>query len=266
MFNYEETQNLRIILKKCEKYTKDATRNMYGYGIFCDILSRTDISKKWLVIMKKLSDTQTNENRTNIAVDDYAKYQGNKFMVIKIINVLKPNYIKKYIVNKYKGFELRYEVGMIVEDFNSTGINYFKIPSASFYNSCVPKNYTGRVFRWYDSGTIRYICDYVNGSPSGNMVRFFENGQIETEGEYNNGQLTGHWIEKYDNEQKFSEGDYVDGKQEREWIYWYKNGKKESKGYYVIGKREGPWTEWHSDGNVKLKCNYRNGEKCAIWP
>src|SRR5271170_5071073 len=61
-------KNLDTILKKCKKYTNDARRELYDYCMCRDVLSQTDKTRKWFVIMMKLDDTVTNENRANVSV------------------------------------------------------------------------------------------------------------------------------------------------------------------------------------------------------
>ena len=41
---------------------------------------------EWIVILKKLSDTITNESRSSAIDIQHAKYRGNKFLVIDIVN------------------------------------------------------------------------------------------------------------------------------------------------------------------------------------
>jgi isocitrate dehydrogenase kinase/phosphatase len=106
-------KHLIELLKKCAKYT---TNESYVYKICCDILSKKDkTSRKWLVVMKKIKGTQTNEDRSEVADFNHAKFRANKLKVIKIFNKNNPDLTKQSIINKYDEKKLRYTVGRIVK-------------------------------------------------------------------------------------------------------------------------------------------------------
>lgn len=155
------------------RYKKYFNNNSYVYKSCRDVLSK-DLSRKWLVIMKKLKDTQTNETRSEVINENYAEYRANKLKVVKIINTRNPRLTKKFIVNKFTSIrELKYEENKIVHpdafDNNlnevcSNGIYYFKLMDAAYYYSDIPRNYTGEWYKWYDDGSKEEYCVYVNGN------------------------------------------------------------------------------------------------------
>src|SRR5271154_6224414 len=68
---------------KCEKYMQDSK---YVYK-FCKSAKATE----WLVIMKKIESTITNEDRINIFGNKCDKFRANVLQVVKIISIHNPN-------------------------------------------------------------------------------------------------------------------------------------------------------------------------------
>src|SRR5271156_4246303 len=72
---------LKKLLKIVFKYkNRQACYELYVYKLANDVLSK-DICRKWLVVMQKLPDTITNEEREVVDVS-HAKYRANKLKVI----------------------------------------------------------------------------------------------------------------------------------------------------------------------------------------
>lgn len=170
------------------KYIGDSPEDhdMYVYKLCCDV-STDDQTDKWLVIMKKLPDTKTNEARNGIVDEKYAKFRANKLMVIHIIDMNNPDLSeinpKKYVVNEFMywndGFgrvidkKMRYDVGQIVEPdcydehidaVCTNGIHYYKSIVAAFYQKSIPEKYTGTVLKWHSNGSFYDRFTYVNGN------------------------------------------------------------------------------------------------------
>lgn len=53
-------QNLKNLIKRCRKYENI---DDYVYKLSCDVSSKKDKSRKWLIVMEKLDDTITNEKQ-----------------------------------------------------------------------------------------------------------------------------------------------------------------------------------------------------------
>lgn len=94
----------------------------------------TSCQKKWIIILEKIKDTMTDESRDDIFDFEYAKFRGNKFKVIKIINKFDINKELNEITNSYDESTINYKVNEIAEgiffdgDLNivySYGIHYF---------------------------------------------------------------------------------------------------------------------------------------------
>src|SRR5438552_1369387 len=79
---------LKCIKNKYKHYI-DCENPLYVYKMCTSFNNNNGKLEKneWLVIMKKLPDTVTNESRKNAFNCKYAKYRANKLEVIEIINV-----------------------------------------------------------------------------------------------------------------------------------------------------------------------------------
>jgi hypothetical protein len=110
---------LNKILRICSKYTNNES---YVYKLCRDVslqsieISNEDKRAVWLVIMQKLDDTKTNEDRKSVVNKNYAKFRANRLKVINIIHAHDPSIIlsKNYIVNEYEDILTMYEIGNIV--------------------------------------------------------------------------------------------------------------------------------------------------------
>ncbi len=205
-------------------------------------------NNKWLVIMKKLTDenseikTITNETRDNIIDPLYAKFRANLLKVILILNVENGNIIN-FITNSYPDKTLctestvLYEIDKLVisekfdNDLNKIcthGIHYFKSIEGAFFYRQIPLEFSGTWIRWY------------------------ENGQRFKEFEIKNGNLHGFYTDWHENKIIQSEGNYINGAREGHWTFWHDNGKRESEGRFHLNKKEGYWTFWYSNGQKNL--------------
>jgi len=198
----------------------------------------------WIVVMKKVGDTITNQSR--LPLDDpnrsFAKYRANKLAVVDIICKFNPNETTDQISNTYyKNHTVKYIKGSIVVpnsfDWNinkvcSTGIHFYETIECAFYFE-LKKVENGKCTRWYDSGQKSSEGEYINGEKNGKWTYWYDNGQIELEGEYLNGEKNDKWTYWYKNGQKKKEGEYLNGKQNGKWIEWYQNGQIESGGEYL---------------------------------
>ena len=148
---------------------------------------------KWLVIMKKNTDTKTNESRSNCVDTEYAKFRASQLDVIMIINVndgTNVESIDNTYINVYgdKESHIMYTVNKRVEADNfdtelnevcSNGIHYFKsIKAAYFYRNVnkVPSGYTGEWYSWHDNGRKRDYGRYKNGRLIGSLLKWDYHG------------------------------------------------------------------------------------------
>lgn len=225
--------------------------------------------QKWLIIMKKLPESITNENiNENINSDsneNYIKYTTDKLYVLVICNVENIDTNLNKLIENYAYGNICYTVNEIIifnnlcsnaflpkNNILSNSIQYYKNIETAFYDRLCPNNYTGI---W----TSRYT-----------------NGQKISEGMYVNGMKQNYWIRWYSDGSKFAEGYYVDNKFSDRWIYWYdkttsmmnygiNKEQKKIKGYYNNGMLTDHWTKWHSNGQIELDGEYIDGTAIGRW-
>src|SRR6185312_7883954 len=125
----------------------------------------------FVVVMKKLEDTKTNEHRTKNNYPLFAKHRANKLYVLFIVNKMDENITINEITNTFFEKKKVYKVNEIVmeEEFDnnieqvcSTGIHYFKSYVCAFYYRFVDynKNCTGKYIGWYDNGQMMWNQEY----------------------------------------------------------------------------------------------------------
>lgn len=119
----------------------------------------------WIIVLEKMHDTNTNENRIDIRNIATAKYRANKLKVVDIINMNTPSITKKEIISTYHpkcdNKKTKYKVGDIVypdyydpfiENVCSNGIHYFRKIEAAYFYGDMPDNYFGNVTVFHDNG------------------------------------------------------------------------------------------------------------------
>jgi hypothetical protein len=167
---------------------------------------------KWIVTLAPLADTVTTLNRDNVADVRFAKFRGNKFMVVSIEDKIDPTIITDSVSNScYAQKRLIYKTGEVVEvedydvDSNivcSTGIHFFLSREAA---------------RCYE-GAIK------NGKRHGSYITYYDNGNKNIETVYVNGILHGYYAVYNENGNKWIESAYVDGKRHGHYITYTANG------------------------------------------
>jgi hypothetical protein len=188
---------------------------------------------RYIVIMKKLPDTLTNEHRKNVVDPRYAKFRANKLEVCVIFDVNDPSQTLEHITNHYNDILTKYEVNNVVTPYEfeidpefvcAGGIHYFNDMCRAFYYRTRPFCYSGYWIDWdrNDNGQKKSEGNYLDGKMTDKWIEWHDNGQKKSEGNYLNDKKTGKWIELHDNGQKESEGNYHDGK--KYWEENYQNG------------------------------------------
>jgi len=194
----------------------------------------------YIVVLEKLPDTLTNENRSNVSqIGDnklYAKYRADVLLVKKIINkydltqceTVMSSYEIETIYeiknkNKYE-IETKYEINKNVypdkfdnnlEKVCSSGIHYFLNLKCAFHYCINLEIINGEYLKWYDNGQMCIKCNYIDGNLNGEYIQWHENGQMWIKYNYINGELNGDYLSWYENGQMREECNYVNGK--RKW-------------------------------------------------
>lgn len=130
---------------------------------------------KWIIILQKLNDTITNENRNDIYDIETASFRANKLKVICIVNKFNPKInINKIINSIYTKKNITYTVNEIVcvDDYDmdinniySSGIHYYKSLDPAFYSELdLYKKYIGNFFSYHNNGRIEVNGFIINGN------------------------------------------------------------------------------------------------------
>jgi len=143
----------------------------------------------WVVIMKKLPETLTNETRNNIINKSYAKFRANTLHVVLIIHKLNISKTINSIHNTVYHKKIIYRVGRTINIKNfdldldticSAGIHFFCSYKAAFFfefGNLMVRNYTGKWNQWSDDGDKIIKGQYINGEKSGVWIEWSGDAQ-----------------------------------------------------------------------------------------
>ena len=176
---------------------------MISIGTMSDSDSDSDLCYKscgdYIVTMKKLPDTITNESRKGIVDPLHAKFRADKLLVVSIEHKETGERIDRIQNTSYKGNQIWYEVlkEASVIDYDpdpdqvcAPGIHYFLSRDAAFYWENPVED--GFYRSWYENGQKREECTYVNGMWHGIYQSWRNNGHKLEECTYVKGILNGH--------------------------------------------------------------------------
>jgi antitoxin component YwqK of YwqJK toxin-antitoxin module len=201
----------------------------------------------WIVVLEILPDTVTNESRSDISNERYAKYRANKLLVIDIVHKVDPSKKINSVQNTYYHEKVTYTIGGVTQvenfDYNlntvcSAGIHFFRSYKAAFFyefNSNSIENYTGNQYSWYNNGNKFCKKSYLNGKGTGQVLKWHSDSQI------------------------MCVTNLREGKEVGSYKMWHPNGQIQCEGNYVEGSREGQWTTFDENGNIKYMTSYSKG-------
>ena len=210
----------------------------------------------YIIIMKKTSDTITNEERKNIINYNFAKFRANVLYVVAIVEIDNLTTIDEITncanYNKGNILKIIYKINNLVfpdkfdQNINiicTSGIHYFKTLDAAFYYNYNPQENTGKCYYFYPNGEFYSIANYKHGKLSGKYISWHTNGT------------------------KLMEGYYVDTMRIGVWTFWHDiDGKKSAEGSYNdYALKYGKWTEWDNRGNISEEGEYVDDKKNGIW-
>lgn len=240
----------------------------------------------YIVVLKMLDDTITNENRLDVVDSKHAKFRANKLFTKMIISKFTGDLITEVYNTTYKNKKILYKVGKVIiidnydldgEQICSTGIHYFKsIESAYYYETC---NNCGNFKKWYDNGRIEMeyeiytkcdsdghsiiyekrkswnragyleiVCNYKDNKLHGKYTSFDETGLVRVKCNYKNNVLHGKYKKWYSNGQLHKKCNYERGILVGKCKTWYVNGKPYiSCNYSKYGRLHGKYKKWHRD-------------------
>ena len=231
----------------------------------------TDICYKscgdYIVTMKKLPDTVTNESRKDVVDPLHAKFRADKLLVVNIEHKITGKMIDRIQNTSYQNKHVWYEVSKEVsapdyyqdlDEVCAPGIHYFLSRDAAYYWIFRIKD--GLMRSWHDNGQIAEECTYVDGKEHGLYQSWHENGQKMNECTFVHGEEHGLYQSWYKNGQLEDEWTYVNGILNGLYQSWYENGQKMEECTYVDGEEHGLYRTWYETGQLEDECHYINGE------
>ena len=141
---------------------------------------------------------------------------------------------------------------------------------------------------YYNSGSLKRKCNYLNNKKNGTWETYRENGVLKSKGEYIDDEKNGTWETYTENRVLKSKGQYIDDEKTGLWIVnnltdsiikksnylngklsgkelqWYKDSIISS-GQYELGKKNGYWQNWFQNRNINSKGSYINGKRHGEW-
>jgi antitoxin component YwqK of YwqJK toxin-antitoxin module len=225
--------------------------------------------KEWIVVLKKPDGVLTNEGRHDVMDKQYAKFRGNKLLVIDIVNKFDMSKKTNWARSKcYWFFSVVYKIGYNAEpntfDENidnicSSGIHYFMSYESAYYYE-LEKIIDGEYHCWADNGGLMLSCSYKDGLLDGIFQRWHGNGQLWADCKYKDGKLHGKF-HSWHNNNRIYEYDcvYINGKLNGSYFRWHNNGKIMIVCVYENGIINGKYRSWHNNGKLWTEYNYVNG-------
>jgi antitoxin component YwqK of YwqJK toxin-antitoxin module len=250
----------------------DIINSLYNYYVEDDQFVYKSCESEWIVILRKLKDTITNENRWDIVNIKFAKFRANKLEVVLIINKNDPTIITKQISNSNYKSKITYKVGeiVIINDYDmnlsnvcSTGIHYFKTIECAYYFDN-EKKCIGNYKKWFNDGTLCKQCYYdQNNNLIGDYNEWFDNGNYKKKCNYKDGLLNGEYKEWYRSSfflYRCITSTYLNGNLEGTFYMWYEKGNYLwLKCEYQNGQLNGAYQKFHPNGKIWINANYVNG-------
>ena len=152
---------------------------------------------EYIVTMKKLPDTQTNESRKDVVNTRCAKFRANKLLVVDIQHKHTGEKIDRIQNTSYQGRTIWYIKSEVitVSDYDqdldrvcTTGIHYFLSRERAFYWDLKVQN--GPYRNWHENGQKKEECTYQEGKLHGPFQSWYSNGKKREECTYKEGKLT----------------------------------------------------------------------------
>ena len=155
----------------------------------------------------------------------------------------------------------------------------------------INNNPTGTFKRFYESGKIQSVLEFINKGAEAEAVFYHQNGFLASKGKYINQIKEGKWQffsavmenymiceEEYSNNLRhgYSMKFYPDSSlleklnyskdvKTGEWIQFYPDGKICLKAAYINGKLEGKFEVFHTNGNIQYSGQYKDNARDGNW-
>lgn len=117
---------------------------------------------------------------------------------------------------------------------------------------------------YYNSGSLKRKCNYLNNKKNGTWETYRENGVLKSKGEYIDDEKTGLWFVNDLDASTVRKSNYLNGKLSGKELIMYKDSLISS-GQYELGKKNGYWQNWFENRNINSKGSYINGKRHGEW-
>lgn len=152
---------------------------------------------EYIIVIKLLKKSITNEFRDNIIDPLHAYYRTNLAKVIDIFSRTNENKHLNFTVSNSNG--IKYIVGMRLYEPNIANGFYYVIDRMTtlrwFYPNNVPSTYTGICETYYENGRKELEFNVINGVINGKFTRWNKYGELVCENNYVDGNQTGIQVE-----------------------------------------------------------------------
>ena len=128
------------------------------------------------------------------------------------------------------------------------------------YSITVDSLKNGLYEAFYDDGTLKETCNYVNGSLIGERRMYFSNGNPEIVENYVDGKMSGEYKNYYESGQLMLDMVFENGTLQGESLKYHENGNLAEKVEFIDGEENGPFEEYHENGLIHWKGNYYDGD------
>lgn len=232
----------------------------------------TSCNFEWIVVLIKTNGIISDESRDDIVDNKRAKFNGNRFMIYDIVNKFDMNqkcdpkmigkgiYNRSYYLTFVPAFYDHLHFIIDVIKFNGAFVVWYDNGTLKISCDYVNGTKNGKYLQWYDNGTLWIKCRYINDKEYGEYQLWNKNGTLYIECEYVDGKYHGKFVKWYDNGQMSINMCYNNGKPHGKFQHWYEDGTLCMEVNYVYGKENGKYVKWYPNG-TKLECEYINGKK-----
>jgi antitoxin component YwqK of YwqJK toxin-antitoxin module len=229
-------------------------------------------SKKWIVVLQKLSNTITNEARLDVVDPMYAKFRANKLLVVDIIHKFTNQTIDQIENSVYKQ-KIIYKKGLLVEIFNfgnnpndvyAPGIHYFNSLEAAFYFE-LDEGENIIIKSWHDNGRLWKASVHRGGQMNGLYKEWDVNGKLYIKCIFKDGKKNGSYKKWYESDQLFEECTFEDGKLNGLYKSWYCSGHLKEECTYKNGIPDGPYKKWYPRSQPCEECTYKDGNPDGLY-
>jgi antitoxin component YwqK of YwqJK toxin-antitoxin module len=221
-----------------------------------------------VLITLEIPENQPNNIlRSGIINPEFAKYRCKSAYVAEIEDStgnVYPFAKSRYYSKKQLTY---YRHKMIKEPFYTSnpevicgeGIHFFLNKEQALHYG-LNSIYLGTLRKWSPNGSLRYICNFIDGKKNGVERKWHTNDYLESEINYFNDVKHGSSITYYKSGQIKERATYKFGRTDGEYFSWYSNGAREREFFYEIGKRGGISREYYLNGALKTEANYKDGK------